>query len=298
MHPVAMKRSALWFALSAAFLWGVSGTVAADVFDKVPPPRVAEVRALVAALFLVPYAGLRGQLRTYGNGVSLVLFGVALAAVHVTYYWAVDGLGVGPGVTVQFLAPILVLFWVRFAERRHVAPVVWVAAAGAITGLVMVTRAWETSAANGWALAAGLGSALTFAVYLVMGERLGRRIGAVTTLTYGFAVAAVIWLVVQPLWTFPTALDGKDVAELVWVGLGGTMFPFLLEMAALRRAAAALVGLVATVEPVIAAATAWIFLSQGLSVVQIVGGLAVLAAVVVVQRRGVAEIEAPMQPGR
>src|SRR5680860_37489 len=101
MHPVPMKRSALWFALSAALLWGVSGAVAADVFDKVPPPRVAEVRALVAALFLLPYAGLRGQLRTRGNGHWLVLFGLTLAAVHVTY-WAVDGLGVGPGVTVQF----------------------------------------------------------------------------------------------------------------------------------------------------------------------------------------------------
>lgn len=293
-----MKRSALWFALSAAVLWGVSGSVAADVFDKVPPPRVAEVRALVAALFLVPYAGMRGQLRTQGNGRWLVLFGFTLAAVHVTYYWAVEGLGVGPGVTVQFLAPILVLFWMRFAERRPVAVVVWVAAAGAIAGLVMVTRAWEATSADGWALAAGLASALTFATYLVMGERLGRRIGAVTTLTYGFAVAAAIWLIAQPLWTFPTGLEAKDIAELAWVGLGGTMVPFLLEMAALRRAAAAVVGLVATVEPVIAAATAWVFLSQGLSGVQILGGLAILAAVVVVQRRGVAEIEAPMQPGR
>ncbi|NIA25025.1 MAG: EamA family transporter [Gammaproteobacteria bacterium] len=293
-----MRRSALWFALSAALLWGVSGTVAADVFDKVPPPRVAEVRALVAALFLVPYAGLRGRLRTDGNGWWLILFGLTLAAVHVTYYWAIDGLGVGPGVTVQFLAPIVVLIWMRFAKRHHVAFGVWVAAVGAVGGLVMVTRAWEAISVNGWALGAGLASALTFATYLLMGEWLGHRIGAVTTLTYGFVVAAVFWLVVQPLWTFPRGLEAKDISELVWVGLGGTMVPFLLEMAALRRAAAAVVGLVATVEPVIAAVTAWILLSQALTLVQIVGGAAVLGAVLLVQRQGVAEIEAPMQPGR
>lgn len=293
-----VRRSALWFALGAALLWGVSGTVAADVFDKVPPPRVAEVRALVAALFLIPYAGVRRRLRTHGYLPRLVVFGVVLASVHVTYYWAMDGLGVGPGVTVQFLAPILVLVWLRFAKHSNVSTGAWIAAIAAVAGLVMVTRAWETASLDMWALLAGLGSAVTFATYLVMGEELGRRIGAVTTLAYGFAVAAVFWLVVQPLWSFPTGLGTGDIAELVWVGVGGTMIPFLLEMAALRRAAAGLVGVIATVEPVIAAGTAWVFLAQELHPVQIVGGIVVVGAVMAVQRAGVGEVEAPMEPGR
>jgi len=288
----------LWFSLSAAFLWGVSGTVAADVFDKVPPPRVAEVRALVAAFFLIPYAGVRGRLRTQGNLARLIVFGVVLASVHVTYYWAMEGLGVGPGVTVQFLAPILVLIWLRFGRRRNVSAAAWLAAAAALVGLVMVTRAWATASLDGWAMLAGLGSAVTFAAYLVMGEELGRRIGAVTTLAYGFAVAAVFWLVVQPLWTFPGGLETRDITELVWVGVGGTMIPFLLEMAALRRAAAGLVGVIATVEPVIAAGTAWVFLAQALHPVQVVGGIIVVGAVIAVQRAGVGEVEAPMEPGR
>jgi drug/metabolite transporter (DMT)-like permease len=293
-----LRRSALGFALGAALLWGVSGTIAADVFDKVPPPRVAEVRALVAALFLIPYAGVRGRLRTQGYLPRLIAFGIVLATVHVTYYWAMEGLGVGPGVTVQFLAPILVLIWLRFAKRRSVPTGAWLAAVAAVTGLVMVTRAWETASLDGWAMLAGLGSAVTFATYLVMGEELGRRIGAVTTLAYGFAVAAVFWLVVQPLWTFPVGLELRDISELVWVGVGGTMVPFLLEMAALRRAAAGLVGVIATVEPVIAAATAWVFLAQALQPVQIVGGIIVVGAVTAVQRAGVGEVEAPMEPGR
>lgn len=293
-----MRRSALFFALGAAFLWGVSGTVSADVFAAVPPPRVAEVRALVAALFLVPYAGLRGRLRASGSGLLLILFGVILAAVHVTYYWAIDGLGVGPGVTVQFLAPILVLVWLRFAKRQSIPPMGWIAAGAALIGLVMVTRAWEAVALNTWALLAGLGSAATFATYLLLGETLGRRIGAVTTLTYGFSVAAVFWILVQPLWTFPMPAEPKVIWELVWVGVGGTMVPFLLEMAALRRAAAGLVGVVATIEPVIAAATAWVFLSQSLMAIQVVGGIIVVGAVVAVQRAGVGEVEAPMEPGR
>lgn len=298
MTRVPMTRSALWFALSAALLWGVSGTVAADVFDVVGPPRVAEVRALVAAAFLVPYAAWRGMLHPRRSAGLLITFGLTLAAVHVTYYWAIQGLGVGPGVTVQFLAPILVLVWMRIVEHRPVSVGVWMAAVGAVAGLVMVTKAWEAIVLNGWALAAGLGSALTFAAYLIMGERLGRRVGPVTALTYGFLVAAVFWLVAQPLWTFPRDLDTTAIGELLWVGVGGTMVPFLLEMAALRRAAAGLVGVVATIEPVIAAGTAWVFLAQVLAPVQILGGVLVIGAVYLVQRWGVGEVEAPMEPGR
>ena len=293
-----LRGSALPYALTAALLWGVSGTVAADVFDAVAPSRVAEVRAVVAVAFLLPYAWRRGKLATRGTWPWLVLFGVSLAAVHVTYYWAIDGLGVGPGVTVQFLAPILVLVWMRFVQRRPIVPVAWLAAAGAVTGLVMVTRAWEVAVLDAWALGAGLASAVTFAAYLLIGERLGRTIEPATALTYGFAVAAVFWAIVEPLWTFPTGLSGRVVMELVWIGLGGTMVPFLLELAALRRAAAGWVGVVATVEPVIAAATAWVFLGQMLGPVQIVGGIVVLVAVVLVQRLGVAEVEAPLEPGR
>jgi drug/metabolite transporter (DMT)-like permease len=249
-------------------------------------------------VFLIPYAGVRGRLRTNGYLPRLVVFGVVLASVHVTYYWAVEGLGVGPGVTVQFLAPILVLVWLRFAKRRKVSTGAWIAGIAAVAGLVMVTGAWETASFDVWALVAGLGSALTFATYLVMGEDLGRRIGAVTTLAYGFAVAAVFWLVVQPLWSFPSGLGTIDIAELVWVGVGGTMIPFLLEMAALRRLAAGLVGVIATVEPVIAAGTAWVFLAQELHPVQVVGGIIVVGAVMAVQRAGVGEVEAPMEPGR
>jgi drug/metabolite transporter (DMT)-like permease len=293
-----MQRSALWFALSAALLWGISGTVAADLFAAVPPTRVAEVRALVAAAFLVPYAGARGRLRVRGFGAPLVLFGVVLAAVHVTYYWAVDGLGVGPGVTVQFLAPILVLVWLRFGKRQHVGQGAWVAALTAVAGLVLVTRAWEVVSVDAGALTAGLASAVTFATYLVMGEQLGRRIGIVTTLTYGFTVAAVFWLVAQPLWTFPWPVDIVAVSELAWIGVGGTTIPFLLEMAALRRAAAGQVGVVATVEPLVAAATAWLFLHQSLAAEQIAGGVLVIGAVMAVQRSGVGRLEAPMEPGR
>ncbi len=221
-----------------------------------------------------------------------------LATVHVTYYWAVERLGVGPGVTVQFLGPILVLVWMATAQKRWVPKFVWIAGLLALVGTVMVTRAWDVSGLDLLGMAAGLGAAVTFAAYLLMGERLTTRLSPVTLLTYGFLVAAICWAIVQPLWQFPTDISAKAWIELAWVGVGGTMVPFLATMAALQRTSAGVVGVVASLEPVIAAIAAWWFLNQSLAPVQVAGGLFVVAAVAFVQRFGVAEVEVPLDSVR
>ena len=283
--------SAVGLALFAALLWGVSGAVAADAFEEVAPARVAQVRSLVALFFLFPYAWRRGLLKTHGAGRQLVVFGLILATVHVTYYWALQRLGVGPGVTVQFLGPILVLIWMAVVQKRPVSQPLWLAGLAALTGTVMVTRAWDIASLDLLGVGAGLAAAVTFGAYLLTGEHLTRRLSPVTLLTYGFLVAAVFWLVAQPLWEFPTDLSPKAWIELLWVGVGGTMVPFLATMAALKRASAGPVGVVASIEPVVAAVAAWLILSQSLVAVQIAGGLLVVAAVAVVQRWGVPEVE-------
>ncbi len=300
MENYATRRigPAVGFALFAAVLWGVSGTVAADAFSEVAPARVAQVRSMVALAFLLPYAWRRGLLETRGAGRQLVAFGLVLATVHVTYYWAVERLGVGPGVTVQFLGPILVLAWMAVGQRRRVPSLMWLAGLAALVGTVMVTRAWDTGSLDLLGLIAGLAAAVTFAAYLLMGEHLTRRLSPVTLLTYGFLVAAVFWAVVQPWWSFPTDISSKAWIELAWVGVGGTLIPFLATMAALKRTSAGVVGVIASIEPVVAAVTAWLFLSQSLATVQVIGGLFVVAAVAFVQRWGVADVEVPLDSVR
>jgi drug/metabolite transporter (DMT)-like permease len=62
--------------------------------------------------------------------------------------------------------------------------------------------------------------------------------------------------------------------------------------------ASGIVGVIATTEPVFAAAAAWLLLGQVLSAVQIVGGLLVLAAVASIQRWGITPVEAPFEAAR
>lgn len=273
---MAERVVGLWMTLAAAVLFGVSAVVAADVFEMVSPVRVAQFRSVIAALALGAVAYRRGRVDHGGQLRTLAVLGAILAAVTVTFYWAIERLGVGPGTTIQFTAPVLVLAWMRVVERRKVPGVAWVAAAGAIIGTALMTRAWDTSI-DLVGVAAGAGAALTFATYLVLGERLGSRLPSLTVIAYGFAFSALIWVVAVP----PSVADltAGAWARLLFIGLAGTAAPFLLEVSALRRADPGSVGVVATAEPVVGAAVAWVALNQVLSTIQVLGGALTAVAV-------------------
>jgi drug/metabolite transporter (DMT)-like permease len=294
MDAAARARTGILFALTAAFLWGVGGAIAADAFAEVSPARVAEARALLATAVLIPYAWYRKRLDPEGMLWWFLLLGINLAVVNVTFYWAVERLGVGPGATVQFIGPLLVLA-VMAAQGRAVSRFAWGAAAVAVAGVSLVTAAWELESSDWIGFAAGLAAAVTFATYLLLGEHLARTVSPTTIVTWGFIFASLIWLAVQPLWTFPTDLSGRVWVELVWIGLASTALPFIVEFGALQRVTAGIVGVVATSEPVFGATAAWVLLDQRLTAIQIVGGCMVIAAVASIQRWGIPEAEVPFE---
>lgn len=281
--------------LLAATLFGVSGAVAAGVFDVVSPARVAEARALIAMVVLVPYAAHRGVLRLDGGFWKFALLGLNLAVVNVTFFWAIDALGVGPGATIQFLAPILVLGWVVVVHKTHVPPLTWAAAAAAVVGVGLVTEAWSLESSDAIGVAAGLASAVTFASYLLYGEHLGKTFQPAQIAAWGFVFASIIWLVVLPIWTFPTDIGGQAWMGLLIVGVFGTAVPFIVEFAALRLAPSGIVGVVATAEPAIGAIAAAIMLGQALDPIQWLGVGAVVVAIATVQRLGLSHVH-PVSP--
>jgi drug/metabolite transporter (DMT)-like permease len=276
-------------ALLAATLWGVSGAVAGGVFDIVSPARVTQSRALIAVAVLVPYAAYRGVLRLEGGFWKFALLGINLAVVNVTFYWALDALGVGPGATIQFLAPILVLGWMAVVHKIKVGAIVWVAAVSAVAGVGLVTQAWNLEASDAFGVIAGLVSAAAFASYLLYGEHLGTTYRPAQIAAWGFVFASAIWLVVLPIWTFPTNIGAAAWRDLLVIGVFGTAVPFIVGFAALRLASSGVVGVVATAEPAVAAISAAVLLGQTLALIQWVGVCVVVIAIATVQRVGLTD---------
>ena len=294
------RNPARGYALVAAgaAMFALGGNLARYMLDDgVSAMRLSQLRSagslVIVALAL---ALLRPRLmRVRGDELpQLAFLGICgLALVHATYYAAIDRLEIGVALVIQYTAPLLLLLWLRFRYGRRLAPSLWGAVALSIAGCFLVVQAYDPGSLDAVGVAAAVGAAITFAVYMIASERAGHSHEPVTTLLWAFFFASVFWAVVQPWWSFPfSRLDP-------WLALGvilvGTLFPFICVVAALRHIPAPRAAIAATLEPVLAAIFAWFLHDEELAAVQIAGGAVVLIAVLWVQSHR-PDLEAELAP--
>jgi drug/metabolite transporter (DMT)-like permease len=279
-------------AVFGAAMFAMNGVMARFLLDDgVGPARLSQLRSagalLVMLLVLLPAR--RDLLRVERADLPALAFVgiVGLAAVHATYFVAIDRLEIGPALTIQYLAPLALLVWLRVVHGRRPAPALWGAVALALVGCFLVVQAYDAGNLDGIGVLAAFAATLTFAIYLVGTERLGERHEAVTSLFWVFAFATLFWTIVTPWWSFPW--DGLGSLRNVLLAAGvvvvGTLVPFMCFVAALRHLPAPRAGVVAMLEPVLAGAFAWLVHDEALSAVQIAGGALVITAVAWVQSK-------------
>jgi drug/metabolite transporter (DMT)-like permease len=290
-------------ALTAATLWAINGVVSKVIIASgdVPAQRLTEVRTTGAFALLVVALALA---RPESLGVrraevpTLLAFGVlGLAFVQWFYFEAISRLDIGVALLIQYVAPVVVALWARFAYHEPVRRRIWAALALSILGIALLVELWQGLTLDGLGVAAALGSAITFAVYVLTAERAVTRRDPVSLVCYGFLLASVFWAVVQPLHTFPIELVDDSVSLLgrledvalpvwllmAWMVLLGTIVPFALLAASLRHIPASRAAITAMFEPVAATVFAYAWLAESLSAAQLLGAFVVLSGIILAQ---------------
>ena len=151
--PEQARRPVVGYAmvLGAATLWGVNGTVSKVIIEsgEIPSQRLTQIRtagafvglAVVLALFRPTVLRLRTA-----ELPRLVLFGVVgLAFVQWFYFVAIERLQIGVALLIQYLAPLLVALWARFALHEALRRRIWAALALSLAGLGLLLQPWEGS---------------------------------------------------------------------------------------------------------------------------------------------------------
>jgi len=289
--------------LTAATLWAVNGVVSKVIIDSgdVDAKRLTEVRTTGAfvLLFLVLVASRPELLRVRRDELPVLLtFGLlGLAFVQWFYFEAISRLDIGVALLIQYVAPVLVALWARFAYDEPVRRRIWAALGLSILGIALLVELWNGLTLDGLGVAAALGSATTFAVYVLSAERAVTRRDPVSLVCYGFLLAALFWAVLQPWTSFPfgrldesVSLLGRlaDVSLPVWLLMTwmivlGTIVPFALLAASLRHIAASRAAITAMFEPVAATVLAYAWLGESLTAYQLLGALVVLTAILLAQ---------------
>ena len=293
--------------LIAAFLFALNGVVAKSIIIAgVDPAHFTAFRnlgAMILLLLIIAVTKPRSLTVTRRELPFLALYGVvAFTLVQFGYFVTITRLNVGFGTLLCFLAPVLVALWLRFARRQGSGRGIWLALALSLLGLVLISQLWEGITFDLIGVASGLGTAVALSLYWMLGEKGRKQRDAMSLTFWGFAFASIAWAIITPWWTFPWPVLGSGVAAFppgessavtawtlpVWpLAIGcvvlGAVAPFLLVVGSLDRIGSQRAGIVATTEPIWATLLALVLLAEPVGPVQLIGGLIVIAGIIVAE---------------
>ncbi len=262
-------------------VWGTTFPIVKNAVQSLSPAMLIAMRFIVAAIVLLPWLRFASQkLWLEGGLVALVLF-----ISYLTQVIGLTSVSSSRGAFITGLNVILVPLMLPFLKQR-VPWTAFVAGAIALGGIAVMSLQGLTlsfSIGDLWVL----GCAISYALYIVMMDRIASRYDALPLAAVQVAVVAVLgilWaipeLVSKPL---PTAVILENWLPIVYLGIVATALTTLAQSYAQRIVPAFQTSVIYALEPVFAAIFSVWWLKEIFTREAIIGAGLILAAMLLSQ---------------
>ena len=275
---------------AAALFWGSSGTAAKFLFEHdVPPLLVVESRVMIAAIILVIILALvdpillrirPGDLR---NIFLLGIFGVA--GSNYTYYAAIQETSVGIAILMQYTAPVLVAAYMIFTGTEEIDRIKISAIVLSLSGCAIMLGLFDRDVhITTLGIILGALSAFCFAFFNIFNRIACKQYSIWTALTYTLISASIFWIILDLFINTGMRLNSSaEFMSLVIFSFSSVLTPYFFYFTGLRILVPSTAVIVSTLEPVVAIATAFLVLGETLHWMQIVGGVFIVASVILLE---------------
>ncbi len=196
------------------------------------------------------------------NLIMLIGYGISLAVMNLSFYYALVRIPIGIAVALEFTGPLTVAL---LASRKPI-DFMWVILA--VIGLYFLLPLRESINAIDpigaiFALIAGF----FWACYIFFGKRVGEYFGT-SAVALGTLLGAILILPVALFYSYQVILSSSVWRLAFCVALLSTAIPYTLEMTALTRLPSKTFGTLMSMEPVIGALCGLLFLGERLTLIQ------------------------------
>jgi inner membrane transporter RhtA len=254
----------------------VGAAAGAHAFGAIGPAGVVAVRQFIAVAVLLPVARPNFRRFTWAQWWPTLLLGLVFATMNLGLYTAVNRIGLGLAVTLEFLGPLSV----ALAGSRSRLDLL--CAASACAGVYVLVRPGPTSDYLGVGLA--LLAAGCWAAYIVLNRLVGKRLPGLQAPAAATSVSALLYLPVAALLLAQGRLIGPVTLYAVAAGILCSVVPYAADLTALRRVPPRFFGVFMSVNPVLAALAGLVILGQhprphewaGIAIVVATNALAIL----------------------
>lgn len=266
------ERAAAALQVGGAIGAQTGAAVGATAMPFAGAPALVAMRQTTAALVLLAVA--RPPLRRLAarDWGAVTALAAAFVVMNLGVYLAIERIGLGLTVALEFLGPLAVAL---LASRRWRD---WLIALAAGAGVALLTGSVPGLDAAGILFA--LGAAVAWGSYILLSRRIGVRLPGVQGTALGVALAAIVTM---PL--LIAALVRLDGAQLVHFLVAGAAAGILttavapaIDMIVLRRMRPELFGVLQSAQPGLAALMGFLVLQQTLHPAQLLGLAFVSAA--------------------
>ncbi len=240
----------------------IGAAFAKQLFDASGTAGVVFIRTLVGAVVFTLIW--RPKWRGYSREVYLYMgmYGAVIAANMLLFYAAISRIPLGVAVAIAFCGPLLVAVGILL-----LSPFTNVSLDG--TGVLLAFLC-----AGAWAL------------YILLTKRVSGLIEGHSSLAISMCVAAVIALPFGGIGAVQVLVDPALIVTALVVALLSSVIPFAADFTAIKYLTPRVFGLLASLEPVVAAVIGFVVLHETLGEREVIGIVLVTIAAVATTRTG------------
>ena len=234
----------------------LGAATAALAFPALGPAGVVAVRQWVAGVVLLitvrpKFASFTG--RQWRPVLALALI---FAVMNLSLYTAIDRIGLGLAVTLEFLGPLSVAL---LASRRVID-----LGCALIAGAAVVVLARPQPSTDYAGIALALLAAVCWAGYILVNRVVGARLPGAVGPAAAASLSALLYIPIG-VWALGShPLTGAALGRAAAAGILCSAVPMIADVQALRRVPARFFGVFMSVNPVFAALTGLVVLRQSL----------------------------------
>jgi len=291
-------RFGLLLALLTAAAFGTSGAFARSLIDAGwSPSSAVTARVTIAALvLLIPsVTALRGRWRVLRRNLPMITaFGlIAIAGCQVAYFNAVQHLSVGVALLLEYMGIVLVVGWLWARHRQRPRALTIGGTVVSVLGLALVLDLAGDATVDLVGVFWGLIAAVGLAVFFVLSAKSDPELPPLAMAGGGMAIGSVALLALSAVGVLPVAANTDDVVFAGhdvpwWVPVAGlsliaAVFAYVVGIMAARSLGSKLASFVGLTEVLFAVLFAWLLLGQLPTVVQLIGGVLIVAGVALVR---------------
>jgi drug/metabolite transporter (DMT)-like permease len=291
-------RIGLPIAIGASAMFGTSGSFASSLMDAGWTPGAAvTARVSTAALLLTVPAlvAARGRWAAVRRGLPLILaFGaIAVGGCQLFFFNAVEHLSVSVALLLEYLGVVLVVGWMWLRHGRRPSRLTLAGAIVAIAGLILVLNVFGGAQVDLVGVLWGAAAAVGLAVFYVISAHSSDDVPPLVVAWGGMVVGAVLlWLLgalgavdFHARWADVTFAQHRMSWAVPVLGLAviAGALAYTASIAATRMLGATVSSFVGLAEVLFAAMFAWLFVAERPSLTQALGGVVVLAGIVLVR---------------